>query len=128
MLIDKRPINKNPLSIHLPITALASIKHRISGFVLFLAIPLLLWALQQSLASPSGFELVCSFFASYWMKLVIWLSLASLGLHCLLGLRHLLMDIHIADSLKSARFSAWLSLILGALLAIWLAFYIGSQV
>ena len=54
--MDKRPINLNFLTMTFPITAIVSLLHRMSGIFLFLLIPLLLWMLQESLASEARWQ------------------------------------------------------------------------
>ena len=52
-----RPVYLNLIAIRLPLPAVVSILHRITGALLFLVgIPLLLWFIQRSLASPDAFE------------------------------------------------------------------------
>lgn len=113
-----RPININPLSVKLPIGALVSITHRLSGILVFLLIPLLLWALQLSLVSPEGFNQVADAIAKPWIKSLLWLFLAGMLYHLVAGVRHLLMDIHLGDSLETARFSAKLTIAVSLLLII----------
>ncbi|MGY0266022.1 succinate dehydrogenase, cytochrome b556 subunit, partial [Citrobacter freundii] len=38
--------------------AIASILHRLSGVIVFLLVPVLLWILDKSLSSPEGFDYV----------------------------------------------------------------------
>ncbi|HBO11268.1 MAG TPA: succinate dehydrogenase, cytochrome b556 subunit [Halieaceae bacterium] len=52
---DNRPVNLDIGTMRLPITAWASISHRISGVVLFVASIGMLWALDTSLSSAEGF-------------------------------------------------------------------------
>ncbi len=119
-----RPKNLNLLSIRLPINALVSILHRVSGFLLFLVLPLLLWSLQQSLQSAAGFEQVRALLAHPFAKLIL-LSLAwAFFHHFLAGLRHLAMDVHWGTGLTSARFTSKLVLIGGLLLTLLLALQI----
>ena len=52
----RRPVYLNLVAIRLPVPGIASILHRVSGAVLFLfVLPLLLCAVQASLASPESF-------------------------------------------------------------------------
>jgi succinate dehydrogenase / fumarate reductase cytochrome b subunit len=116
-----RPKNLNLLSIRLPINALVSILHRVSGFLLFLVLPLVLWCLQQSLQSAAGFEQVQALLTHPLAKLIL-LSLAwAFFHHFLAGLRHLAMDVHWGTELASARFSSKLVLVCGVLLTLLLA-------
>jgi len=121
---DKRPINLNLLTIHFPIPAIVSILHRISGVVLFLVIPLMLWGLNLSLASPQDFDDIHRLLTTPCAKLMIWAVLSALIYHLVAGVRHLLMDVGIGETLKSGRLGAKLtiiiSLVLIVLIGIWL--------
>lgn len=86
--------------------AFVSILHRVSGVLVFLLIPLLLNALGRSLASPEGLAQVKDSFATPVAQLFIWTLAGALIFHLLAGIRHLLMDVHIGDSLKAGRFGA----------------------
>ena len=50
----QRPKYLDLLKIRLPLPGLVSILHRISGFGLFLFLPLLLWLFESSLTSPDS--------------------------------------------------------------------------
>lgn len=114
----KRPIHINPLRVRLPITALVSITHRLSGVLVFLLIPLLLWILQQSLVSPEGLAEVKTWLQSPLCKLTLWLFFAGLIFHLFAGIRHLLMDIHLGDSLSAGRFSAAMVIVLSLIVIV----------
>lgn len=112
-----RPINKNPLSIHLPISAWVSIGHRVSGVVVFLLVPLLLIALDISLSSQEGFEYLHSLSEALGLYWFFWILIAALLFHLLAGVRHLLMDIHIGESKQVSRVTAYMVIaIFGVLL------------
>lgn len=121
---NQRPKNLNLLTIQFPIPAIVSILHRISGLILFFLIPLVLWGLSLSLASQSDFDNMRHFFSTPIVKWVIWCCLAAFIYHFVAGMRHLLMDVHVGDELKSGRLSAvltlFISFILIALTGIWL--------
>lgn len=106
--MSKRPINLNLLTIRFPITAIASIVHRLSGFFLFLMIPVFLGALALSLQSPEAFFTVHTCFQHPLVKFIILGFLLALFYHLFAGIRHLLMDAGVAEELKSARFTAGL--------------------
>jgi succinate dehydrogenase / fumarate reductase, cytochrome b subunit len=118
--VDKpRPVYLNLFAIRQPLPAIVSILHRISGTLLFLAgIPLLLWGVQRSLASPEGFAAATAPLATPVGKLVF-LALAWCYLyHLLAGLRHLALDVHVGIRLAPARASAAFVLVLSILLAV----------
>ncbi|HQO15982.1 MAG TPA: succinate dehydrogenase, cytochrome b556 subunit [Methylotenera sp.] len=101
-----RPKNLNLFTIRLPINAVVSILHRVSGVALFLVLPLLLLAFQASVKSPESFATLANLCNAWWLKLMlIGLSWAFFH-HFFAGIRHLLQDVHWMTSLQKARFSS----------------------
>lgn len=115
---QKRPINLDLLTIRLPVPAIVSILHRASGVVLFLFLPLLIWMLSESLGSSYSFDTLKACFASFWPKLLIWLVLSALAYHLVAGIRHLIMDMGVCESLPCGRIASYLTLIISAVLVI----------
>ena len=105
---SNRPVNL-PLSTVLEVNmkspvAIASILHRISGIVVFLLIPVLLYILQGSLASEADFNAIKdSVFGAFLGRFVVFAALAGLIFHFFAGIKHLLMDFGIAENLESGR-------------------------
>ncbi|MEM1244187.1 MAG: succinate dehydrogenase, cytochrome b556 subunit [Pseudomonadota bacterium] len=124
----KRPVNLDLTTIKFPITAIVSILHRLSGVILFLLIPLVIWMLHTSLASPLGFKQIGIYMQNPIMKIVIWGLLAGYFYHLLAGIRHLFMDLQFAETLQGGKATAWLvilvALILIVLTGLWLWFEI----
>lgn len=120
---DTRPKNLNLFTIRFPLPAIISILHRISGVFLFILIPFLLWGLGYSLTF-SGFDNMQQWMGNLYVKCVLWLLFVPFCFHFVAGIRHLLSDIHIGDSLKGGRRGALLTLIVTLLLVflagIWL--------
>jgi len=121
--MQTRPKNLNLFTIRFPLPAIASILHRISGFVLFLFIPVLLWAFNFSL-TDQGFETWQQWLHSVYGKVLIWLCLIPLCYHFAAGIRHLLSDIHVGNSRKGGKIAALFvfiaTLVLVVLTGIWL--------
>ena len=86
--------------MRLPVTAWASITHRATGVFLFAGVAVLLWALDASLASPESFASLQESLANPLFKLVIWVVLSGLIYHTLAGVRHLIMDFGIGESME----------------------------
>jgi len=114
-----RPIYLNLFAIRQPVPAIISIMHRASGALLFLAgIPLVLWFMQRTLASPEGFAAAFGPFATPFGKLAL-LALAWAYIHHFVaGVRHLMLDLHLGIDLPSARRSAAVVLVLSVLLTL----------
>lgn len=114
----KRPVNINVFKYRFPVPAIASILHRVTGVILFLCIPFMLWALQVSLGSAADFEQVRSYFSSPLVKFLIWGSLSSLFYHLFAGIRHMVMDMGYAESLEGGRLGAMLVIAAAILMSI----------
>ncbi|HSW70597.1 MAG TPA: succinate dehydrogenase, cytochrome b556 subunit [Gammaproteobacteria bacterium] len=121
---NKRPKNLNLLTIRFPIPAIVSILHRISGVFLFLLFPPLLGLFGLSLSSEHNFNKVHHFLSTPLLKFLLWLFLVPLCYHWVAGLRHLLMDVHVGEELKSGRRGAQLTLVLSILMAVGLGVWL----
>lgn len=104
--------------MHFPVPAIVSILHRVSGFILFLFIPFLLWGLSLSLSSQQDFDRLRDFLAMPMVKFAIWGCLTAFIYHFVAGIRHLLMDVNIGIELKSGRVTAILTLLVSLTLII----------
>lgn len=116
---DNRPVNLDLMTIKLPITAVVSILHRVSGVVLFFGAGVLLYMLQQSLASPESFaEMQAHMAESPVCKAIVWGVLAALIYHTCAGIKHLIMDMGIGESLEGGALGAKLVLVVSIVLMI----------
>ena len=114
----KRPVNLDIGTIRLPITAYVSILHRVSGVVLVGGVILLLWMLDISLRSEEEFNSISVALEHPLLKLILWAILAALAYHLVMGLRHLIMDFGIGESLEGGKIGAAIALVLSAILII----------
>ncbi|QDZ28202.1 succinate dehydrogenase, cytochrome b556 subunit [Noviherbaspirillum sp. UKPF54] len=90
----------------LPLAGIVSILHRISGMLIFLLLPFILYLLDKSLTSEISFEYFKGYVSHPLVKLaVLALSWAYLHHFCA-GVRHLLMDLHMGLDKNSARKSS----------------------
>ncbi len=113
-----RPVNLDLSTIKLPITALVSITHRVSGVVLLGGVLVLMWMLDVSLSSEEGFNSIKETLQAPIAKLVLWGVLAALAYHLVAGVRHLLMDIGIGESLEGGKRGATITVVLAIVLII----------
>jgi succinate dehydrogenase / fumarate reductase cytochrome b subunit len=90
----------------MPIAAIVSILHRISGVALIGAMAVLLGLLDYSLRSADSFAAVQACLASIPMKLLMLAVLAAFIYHLFAGIRHLLMEFDIGESLEGGRMGA----------------------
>jgi succinate dehydrogenase / fumarate reductase cytochrome b subunit len=88
-----------------------------SGVFLFLLIPFALWVLGYSL-TESGFEQCARYLEMPFTKVMVWLFCIPFCFHLLAGVRHLLSDMHIGDSLQGGRVSSYLTFIVSIIFII----------
>jgi len=123
--MNKRPVNINLLKIQLPLTAMLSITHRVSGIIIFfLVLPITVYSLFQLSNSQDSYNAITLLFHNnYLFKSIIIMLIVVLKYHIFTGVRHMLMDFHIINhSLASSQKSSVVTLVLfiiDALLTIW---------
>ena len=108
MNTDPRPVYIDLRKINLPVSALISITHRLSGmYVFFITLPLMLALIYFSTESEDSFNDLSLFLKNYkFILALIVLSFCILWYHILSGVRHLIMDAHIGESLLASKYSA----------------------
>ena len=114
----ERPIYLNLLRIHLPLPGWVSILHRLSGALLFAALPLGVWALSVSLADEAGFRRMADGVAHPLSRLFLLLMIWAFAHHLFAGLRHLALDVDWGVSLPRARQSSLAVLLAGGLVTL----------
>ena len=121
---NNRPVNLDLTQFRFPVAAISSIMHRITGFVLFVTFPIILYALGYGLASETNYLHI----QEEWLKhgliqFGVWMCLWTLGCHFCSGIRHLLLDFGLFESIQGGRYSAWAvivaSLIVAVLAGVW---------
>jgi len=115
---NNRPVNLDLSTIKFPVTAIVSILHRVSGVVLLAGVIVLLLMLDMSLSSEESYNQLADLLATLWAKLVLWGVLAALAYHFCAGVRHLIMDVGVGESLKGGRLGAKLALFFAIVLII----------
>jgi len=116
------PVYLNLIKIKLPLTGLISFLHRVSGVLLFFAIPFVLYLLQLSLQSEASFNKALSLLSHPVAIILQTIVLSALFYHLFAGVRFLLMDIDIGHDKQIAGRSSWL--VLGATLISVLVFIV----
>ena len=128
--LKQRPVYRNIhvsqiVTYRLPPAGIVSILHRISGALMFVLLPFVIWLFDNSVSSEISFDRFASVFTSgagflpgWFIKLVclglIWAYL----LHFIAGVRHLWMDMTHRVSKEQGRSSAIITLALSLLLTV----------
>ncbi len=113
-----RPKNLNLLTIRLPVPALVSIMHRVSGAFLFMLLPFLLWVLHLSLSSAESYQTAQSVLSHPIIKLICLVVTWAYLHHACAGIRHLALDAHYGLRLNYARATSRAVLIISGLLTL----------
>jgi len=121
---DNRPVNLDISTMRLPITAWASIAHRISGVILFAAMAVLIWVLDASLASPESFDALVQTLGNPFVKLILWGTFTAMMYHSVAGIKHLVADFGIGETMEGgvlgARIVIAVSIVLAVLGGVWI--------
>ena len=117
------------VAYRLPLAGMVSILHRISGVLLFLLMPFIIWMFDTSVSSEISFDVFRSAFAAGVGFIPGWfLKLVALGLiwaylhHLIAGVRHLWMDATHAVTKEFGQSSAVVTLALSVLLTLALGY------
>ncbi|URJ24737.1 succinate dehydrogenase, cytochrome b556 subunit [Candidatus Blochmanniella camponoti] len=124
---NQRPIYLNIRTIRFPITAIASILHRISGILLFITIGPILWMLKLSLSSNNEFCKIHRFLLMnhYIFQFMFWIVTILLSYHIFAGIRQILMDFGcLNQTLLIGKISAKIIFVLTILLSIFIGILI----
>ena len=110
----------------LPPAGIVSILHRVSGVLMFLLLPFIIWMFDTSVSSEISFARFRSVFNNgFWFVPGFLVKLVALALiwaylhHFIAGLRHLWMDVsHAAVTKEFGHSSALVTLVLSVLLTV----------
>ena len=124
-LAKKRPEFRNINALvdlptyRLPAAGFVSILHRISGLVMFLLLPLLVWMFDTSVSSEisfakfkAAFNVGVGFIPGIVVQLVALVLIWAYLHHLIAGVRHIYMDAHHAVSKEFGKSSAIVTLVL----------------
>lgn len=110
----------------MPLAAIVSILHRISGALMFVLLPFLIWLLDKSVSSEVSFgQFSAAFSTGLWIFPGWFIKLVTLGLiwaylhHAITGIRFLWMDVnHAAVSKQFGKTSAAAALVISLVLTV----------
>lgn len=103
----------------MPVTAVVSILHRITGIILFIGLVFLFYAFDLSLQSQEGFDRVVDLLqTNFLVKFIIWGVVSALMYHLVAGVKHLFMDLGHFEELESGRAAAKANLVIAAVFVV----------
>jgi succinate dehydrogenase / fumarate reductase cytochrome b subunit len=109
----------------LPLAGVVSILHRVSGGLMFLLLPFIVWMLDTSLSSEVSYDTFTSAFVAgigfvpgWFVKLVCLALIWAYLHHFIAGVRHLWMDMTHSVSKAQGRSSAVFTLVSSVILTV----------
>ena len=117
-LSSERPVNLDLTTFRFPITAIASILHRVAGVILFFGSFILMVLLGMSLENEAGFADTLALLENGFVSFIVWGVLAALAYHFVAGVKHLFMDMGYGETLESGRLFAKASIAVASLLIV----------
>lgn len=118
MQSGQRPKYLNLMQIRLPIPGIVSIAHRISGILMFLAIPFIAYMLHVVVQGEAGFLEIRALTDNMVIKLALFILIWSLLHHLFAGIRYLLIDFDVGVNKPAARASAAVVLVAAIISAV----------
>ena len=116
-----KPVYINLFRIQLPLSALLSISHRVSGILIFfLVLPVSAYTLNLLLASQDSFSsFVDVFNSSVFLRTFVLFNILIFEYHVIAGIRHMLMDFKlVSETLSASNTSAITALIVFFVIAL----------
>lgn len=124
---NQGPRNIGLLSIKsysFPITAMSSIIHRITGVLMVLLLPFLLWGFSLSIHCSDDFYYVQDLLIHTAWSVLAWVLISAMSYHVIAGIRHLIMDLGFGEEMCTAKASSIIVLVLGVLVTIFWGLWI----
>ncbi|NOQ63188.1 MAG: succinate dehydrogenase, cytochrome b556 subunit [Methyloprofundus sp.] len=88
----KRPLSPHLQVYRLPLTAIVSVTHRMTGVLLTAGLVLFVVSLAMIQEGSSSYAAMQDFIQQGWVKFAIWLMIYALFFHLCHGIRHLIWD------------------------------------
>lgn len=115
---SNRPVSPHLQIYRLPLTALLSITHRITGVILSLGSLLLVWILVAAAQGPEYYAWVMAHFQAWYGQVFLFGLLFALYLHFCNGIRHLFWDVGYGFELETVDLTAKLAIVMALVLTV----------
>lgn len=116
---NKRPVNLDLTTVSFPITAIASILHRVCAVISWVGLGFLLLLLCHAMASQQQFTEVSELYNSnFLLQFVSWGFLAAFGYYCMGTAKHIIQDFGFFEDFAGGKLISWTAIIAGVVLAL----------
>lgn len=116
---DKRPVNLDLSTVRFPITAIASILHRITAVITWVGLGFLLVLLCYALRSEQEYTLLAQTLQSnFLLQFVTWGFLTAFAYYCLASAKHIIQDFGFFEDFQGGSLISWGAIIGGVVLGL----------
>jgi len=115
---DSRPVNLDLTKFSFPVTAIASIAHRVCAVISWVGLGFGLYALGAA-SSPESFAQLQDLLSNNFIaQFVAWGLMSAFGFYCLGTAKHLIQDLGYFEEFSGGQMISWATLIGGGVIAI----------
>lgn len=124
---DSRPLSPHLQIYRLPLTAVLSITHRITGAALTIGALLLVYVLAAAASGPGAYETAQGLVSAWYGQVILFLFTLAIYFHLCNGVRHLVWDLGYGFELETVDKSSFATIAaaLGLTLITWFVALIG---
>lgn len=116
---DTRPVNLDLTSIQLPLSALASILHRVCAVIVWVGLAALLFIASSATQSEESYQNVVALLeGNFLVQFVVWGFLSAFGYYCAGTLKHLIQDMGYFEEKDSGKIISGVAIGTGVVLAL----------
>jgi succinate dehydrogenase / fumarate reductase cytochrome b subunit len=116
---DNRPVNLDLGTVSFPITAIASILHRVCAIISWVGLGFLLTALCYVLSSPKDYSVLAeALHNNFIAQFVAWGLLTAFGYYCAGTVKHLIQDFGFFEDFAGGKCISWAAIVVGIVLSV----------
>ena len=116
---DKRPVNLDLGTVSFPITAIASILHRVCAVISWVGLGFLLCGLCYALGSAEEYAALADMLANnFLVQFVAWGLLSAFAYYCVGTLKHLIQDFGFFEDFAGGKLISWTTIVIGVAMSV----------
>ncbi len=116
---DKRPVNLDLGTVRFPVTAIASILHRVCAVISWVGLGFLLFVLCYVLQSKDNYTILASILETHFLaQFVAWGLLTAFGYYCAGTVKHIIQDFGYFEDFAGGKMISWTAIVVGIILSV----------
>lgn len=116
---DSRPINLDLTKFSFPITAIASITHRVCAVISWVGLGVLLAVLCSAQGSLTEFNNTAAIIqGNIFLQFCVWGMLSAFAYYCLGTAKHIIQDVGYFEDFEGGKLISWATIVGGIALAV----------